>query len=103
MAMLERLQVKNFRGLRDLEIEGLARINLIGGRNNSGKTSLLEAVLLLSAAGNPSTVLEANVIRGLDAVDRSSDAVQWLGSSIGWTSGRAWRWRCAIRRSAREP
>ena len=77
--MLERLQVKNFRGLRDLEIEGLARINLIGGRNNSGKTSLLEAVLLLSAAGNPRAVLDTNLIRGLDLVDSSSDAVQWLG------------------------
>ncbi len=36
--------VKNFRGFDDLTIEGLRRINLIAGKNNVGKTALLEAL-----------------------------------------------------------
>ena len=61
--MLERLHIKNFRALRDLEMDELARINLIGGRNNSGKTSLLEALFLLSTAGKPGGALDTNLIR----------------------------------------
>ena len=75
--MLERLHIKNFRALRDLEMDELARINLIGGRNNSGKTSLLEALFLLSAAGNPAAVLNTNVIRSADAWDHPGDAAPW--------------------------
>lgn len=47
--MLTRCRIQRFRGLEDLELSGLGRINLIVGRNNSGKTSLLEALALLAA------------------------------------------------------
>lgn len=46
--MLRDLQVKNYRCLQDFSVEGLAQINLIVGENNIGKTSLLEAIYLLS-------------------------------------------------------
>jgi predicted ATPase len=45
--MLKSLQIKNFRGLRDLRIEPLKRVNLITGQNNAGKTGVLEALVLL--------------------------------------------------------
>ncbi|MDM8550538.1 AAA family ATPase [Desulfobacterales bacterium HSG2] len=41
---LENLMIHRFRGLRELELSGLGRINLLVGANNSGKTSVLEAV-----------------------------------------------------------
>ena len=47
--MLSRCHLRRFRGFEDLELSGLGRINLIVGRNNSGKTSVLEALALLSA------------------------------------------------------
>ncbi len=75
--MLERLHIKNFRALRDLEMSGLARINLIGGRNNSGKTSLLEALFLLSTAGEPGGALDTNLIRTDGARDSLRDAAPW--------------------------
>ena len=50
--MLERLHIRNYRVFNDLKIDQLSRINLIAGKNNSGKTSLLEAIFLLSGAGN---------------------------------------------------
>ena len=55
--MLTAIQIKNFRGFRDLKIEPLKRVNLIVGQNNTGKTGLLEALALLltdppESAGN---------------------------------------------------
>ena len=45
--MYTSLSIKNFRAFQSLEVEGLKRVNLFTGRNNSGKTSVLEAVYLL--------------------------------------------------------
>ncbi|MGH9802007.1 MAG: AAA family ATPase, partial [Blastocatellia bacterium] len=42
--MLSSLTIKNFRGFRELKIEPLARVNLIAGKNNVGKTGVLEAL-----------------------------------------------------------
>ena len=42
--MLEKLEIRNYRIFRELKIDQLRRINLIAGSNNSGKTSLLEAI-----------------------------------------------------------
>lgn len=47
--MLSRCHLRRFRGFEDLELSDLGRINLIVGRNNSGKTSVLEALALLSS------------------------------------------------------
>lgn len=41
---LESLTIHKFRGLRDLDLQGLGQINLLVGINNSGKTSVLEAL-----------------------------------------------------------
>jgi predicted ATPase len=46
-----RLHLRNFRGFTELELAGLGRVNLIVGRNNSGKTSLLEAIWILCQPG----------------------------------------------------
>ena len=64
--MLKRLQIRNFRGFNALKIDQLSDINLIVGKNNSGKTSLLEAIFLLSGAGNAQMAINDNVIRGLE-------------------------------------
>jgi AAA15 family ATPase/GTPase len=44
--MIEKISIKNFRCFGNTTIEGFKRINLIGGLNNSGKTALLEAILM---------------------------------------------------------
>lgn len=44
--MITSLEIKGFRCFEHLCVPGLTRVNLIVGRNNSGKTSLLEAVEL---------------------------------------------------------
>ncbi|RPF58723.1 AAA family ATPase [Vibrio crassostreae] len=44
--MLEYINIQNFRSFKKLKIEGLSRINLISGKNNAGKTALLESFQL---------------------------------------------------------
>ncbi len=48
LLMLSSLQIKNFRSLQDVEIPKLGLINLIVGNNNSGKSSLIESLLILA-------------------------------------------------------
>ncbi len=42
--MIEYLSAKNHKALKYAQLNELGRINIICGRNNSGKTSLLEAL-----------------------------------------------------------
>jgi AAA15 family ATPase/GTPase len=45
--MLRDLTIQNYRCFKDFHIDNLARVNLIVGQNNSGKTTFLEAIYLL--------------------------------------------------------
>ena len=62
--MFENLRIKDFRLFDDLEIRELKRINLLAGRNNSGKTAVLEAMFLLAGMGSPNRILEVEGLRG---------------------------------------
>ncbi|CAO5023463.1 AAA+ ATPase domain-containing protein [Microcystis aeruginosa] len=44
--MLQSLKIEGFRGFQNFEMANLGRINLLVGKNNSGKTSILEAILI---------------------------------------------------------
>jgi AAA15 family ATPase/GTPase len=46
--MLNHLHIQNYRLFRDLKIDKLGQVNLIAGKNNTGKTALLEALKLLA-------------------------------------------------------
>ena len=48
--MLTGLEIYRFRGIRELKLNGLAQVNVLMGRNNAGKSSVLEALYLASAA-----------------------------------------------------
>jgi AAA15 family ATPase/GTPase len=53
--MFTDLHITDFRGIHDLKLSGFSRVNLIVGENNTGKTTLLEALALVAApqeAGN---------------------------------------------------
>ena len=64
--MYRSFKVKNFRGLRKLEIDSLERVNLIAGKNNVGKTALLEALWIHSSPNDPFTAVMANHWRRRD-------------------------------------
>jgi AAA15 family ATPase/GTPase len=46
--MIEDIEINNFRCFDRLKVSGCKRINLISGKNNVGKTALLEAIFLNS-------------------------------------------------------
>jgi len=48
--MIKDLNIKQYRLFKELNIDNLSQVNLIVGTNNSGKTSLLEAIHLFSNA-----------------------------------------------------
>lgn len=54
---LNSLRICNFRMLDDFQVPSLGRVNLIVGRNNSGKSTVLEAIRILAARGNPRLLL----------------------------------------------
>jgi hypothetical protein len=77
--MLNTLSIKNFRGFRDLTVEPLDRVNLIAGKNNVGKTALLEAVYLLLASNLPEGTGPIGLLRGFEDLRISSvDKWRWL-------------------------
>lgn len=58
------LTIENFRGIKKLKIDDLKRVNLLVGRNNCGKTSVLEAVFLLSGMSNATLPVKIHKFRG---------------------------------------
>lgn len=52
---IDSLRVASLRGLRDITLEDLGRVNLLVGGTNSGKTTVLEAVSLTGDPLNPLT------------------------------------------------
>ncbi len=62
--MYSYFRVRNYRCLKDLELNDLSRINLIAGMNNVGKTALLEALFIHCGAYNPSLAVRVDAFRG---------------------------------------
>lgn len=56
--MLESFQIHNFRLFQHLEVKKLGRVNLIVGKNNSGKSTFLEAVELYASNASATVMLE---------------------------------------------
>ena len=56
--LLPSLEIQNFRAFEHLRIERLGRVNLITGKNNVGKTSMLEALYLYARGASPYQLLE---------------------------------------------
>ncbi len=63
--MYKTFKVRNFRELRNLDIDSLERVNLIAGKNNVAKTSLLEALYFHALPNQPRVALDVNDFRGL--------------------------------------
>lgn len=62
--MFDKIEIERFRGIRYANIEGFRQINLFFGKNNCGKSTLLESLFLVSGLSNPLLPVHVNIIRG---------------------------------------
>lgn len=62
--MIDSLNISGYRGLSKLSMPDIGKINLIVGNNNSGKTSILEAIYILASAGDLSALWKIMSRRG---------------------------------------
>jgi hypothetical protein len=77
--MFHSFTVKNFRCFRELTLEPLQRINLIAGKNNTGKTALLEAIHLHSYPRTAELPIRMNRQCGANGDgQRDNKSWQWL-------------------------
>lgn len=56
MTFIKSIEIDNFRGIQKLAVSNFSGINLIVGDNNSGKTTFLEAIQLLFAKAQLSSI-----------------------------------------------
>lgn len=62
--MFDKVKIERFRGIKYASIEGFKQINLFFGKNNCGKSSLLESLFLVSGLSNPLLPVHVNLMRG---------------------------------------
>lgn len=72
--MLTSVEFENYRGFERLKVEGLSRVNLITGFNNSGKTALLEGLHFLASGGDVAVLKGIAVRRGEVAISNADNA-----------------------------
>lgn len=63
---IESLKIGHFRGIHHLTVENLNHVNIIAGDNNSGKTSVLEALLLLRNPNDFTNILRLARMRDMN-------------------------------------
>ena len=76
------IEVDSYRGMAGLQMSGLSRVNLIAGINNSGKTSLLEALYLITRQNDFDGLLEITRRRGKVATDQLDPV--WMLEQLGY-------------------
>jgi hypothetical protein len=62
--MIHSIKIDGYRTFNEFSVNGLGRINLLVGKNNTGKTSILETLHLLRSANNLSALWETLTRRG---------------------------------------
>lgn len=55
------MSIENFRGTKKGHLDNLASVNIFVGRNNTGKSTILDAILFLQTTKKPTDLLENKV------------------------------------------
>jgi AAA15 family ATPase/GTPase len=74
--MITKLNFKNLRYFEDFTLDGITPVTLISGKNNVGKSTLLEGIFLLFGHQNPGIFFQLNAFRG--------DVIQTLNPKVLW-------------------
>ena len=83
---LKKMEITNFRGLRDVSLDNLGLVNVLVGGNNVGKTTVLEALFLLTGNGNPENfILIQNHIRHL--LIKNTEGFEYFSHNLDLKTG----------------
>ena len=77
--MLQSLTIENFKCFEHLELSDLGQFNLITGKNNVGKSSLLEALLFANASTDADSLNAVCELR-----NHSNPTSMWKRSNEKW-------------------
>lgn len=69
--MIDSIEINNFRGIHHGKIDGLSRVNLFFGKNNCGKSSLLESIFLVCGQSNPLLPASINAMRAYKRLEEN--------------------------------
>lgn len=72
--MITSLIVRNFRIFKDIKIDKLSRVNLFVGKNNSGKSCLIEALQIYAVKGDPKHLLDIIAARDEEGASSQSES-----------------------------
>jgi hypothetical protein len=73
--MIKSAHIRHFKGLSELEVHDLTRVTLLGGRNNVGKTSFLEALFVYFERSNPDAFIRQHAWRNITMVALNPEAL----------------------------
>jgi len=73
--MITELKISNFKQLKNIELNNITQISIIGGKNNTGKTTLLEALFMFYDRANPEVTIRPFRWRGVDQIDMSPSGI----------------------------
>jgi predicted ATPase len=78
--MIQQLNIKNFKSIKDLNLD-LARINVFIGANGSGKSNILEAIAFVSALENNNIHNEKLISKGIRIAKPSLTSAAFAGEA----------------------
>lgn len=70
--MYKQITIEDLRGIKHLKIDDFRQVNLLIGKNNCGKTTIIEALFLIIGATNPQLPLRINTFRDINLIDENS-------------------------------
>lgn len=82
MALFKNITIKDFRGFEQVTISNLSQINVFLGKNNSGKSTILEAIFLLTGMSNPDVPNRINRLRTMEG--NSMEQFKYLFHNINF-------------------
>lgn len=67
--MIRQLYIKHFRGIEEIHLNDIGKVNVFLGKNNCGKSSILDALYLLCYPVEPQHFIEINAFRGYNSTN----------------------------------
>jgi hypothetical protein len=73
--MINAFEIRRFKCFEHLRLDPLGRVTLLGGRNNVGKTTVLEALFMFLDRLNPNMVIRQYALRGVSSIPLVPESV----------------------------